>query len=223
RKAWLADFNQGLLCLSGASRGELGKVLLKDGVDAALDIAKYWQTIFNDRFYIELQRTGRANENEYNEQVIDISVAINIPLVATNDVRFLEASEFEAHEARVCINEGCVLDDPRRERLYSDQQYLRSTEDMLALFSDLPEAIENTVEVAKRCSMFVELGKSYLPNYPIPEGLTLEEFFRKLSLAGLEKRLEKLLAEGVNNKSTRQDYLERLDFELNIINAMGFP
>lgn len=223
RKAWVQEFNEGLICLSGASRGELGKILLKDGYELALDNAKFWQELFNNRFYIELQRTGRANENEYNEQIIAIAESLDLPLLATNDVRFLNATEFEAHEARVCINDGRVLGDSRRERLYSDQQYLRSSEDMLALFSDLPEAIQNTVELAKRCNMHVELGKSYLPNYPIPEDLTLEQFFRELSLAGLEKRFKSILAEGVNNSSSRQDYLDRLDFELKIINEMGFP
>jgi DNA polymerase-3 subunit alpha len=222
-RQWLKDYNEGLICLSGASRGDLGRVLLKDGFEQALKSAQHWQSVFKDRFYIELQRTGRVKENEYNEQVIAIANALSIPLVATNDVRFLDSSEFEAHEARVCINEGRVLDDPRRERLYSEQQYLRSSKEMLELFSDAPEAIQNTIEIAKRCNMHVALGESFLPNYPVPEGKTIEEFFRELSLDGLEMRLKTILIEGQESKNTRQEYFARLDFELDIINKMGYP
>ncbi len=225
RKEWIEEYQNGLLCLSGAGRGELGKILKKDGLDQGLECAKYWQSVFADRFYIELQRTGRAEENEYCELAVKVAETLGLPVVATNDVRFLEPDEFEAHEARVCINDGRVLDDPRRERLYSEQQYLRSSEEMRELFSDLPEAIENTVEVAKRCNLRVSLGKSYLPNYPIPEGKTIEEFFKDLSLQGLEERFKQL---GITDEPgdigrTRKDYLDRLDFELNIINEMGFP
>jgi len=224
-KQWLEKYHRGLICLSGAAGGELGKILLKDGVEAAKDNANYWHSLFEDRFYIELQRTGRANDNAYNEIAVRLAEELTIPLVATNDVRFLEQDQYEAHEARVCINDGRVLDDPKRPRLYSEQQYLRSSVEMLELFSDLPEALQNSIEIAKRCNMHVSLGKSFLPNYPVPNGLTLEQFFKQLSLDGLEKRLVQLNINEQSNRSgqSKQDYLERLDFELNIINEMGFP
>ncbi len=220
-ESWFESCHEGLLCLSGGVQGVLAHALFKDGVDAANTCASDWQRLFKDRFYIEVQRTGRARENEYNEACVSIAAKLDLPLVATNDVRFIEASEFEAHETRVCINDGRTLDDPRRERRYSEQQYLRSAEDMQALFVDLPEALQNTIEIAKRCNFHVALGSSYLPNYPIPETKTLDEFFREISLEGLHKRFAELeqLQQMV---ASREVYLERLDFELGIINSMGF-
>ncbi|HBA34275.1 MAG TPA: DNA polymerase III subunit alpha, partial [Gammaproteobacteria bacterium] len=123
---------------------------------------------------------------------LDIAEVMECPVVATNDVRFLEKEDFEAHEARVCINEGRVLDDPRREHRYSEEQYLRSADEMLELFEDLPEALENTVEIAKRCTLEVRLGETFLPNFPIPEGFTTEAYFTQQAKAGLEARLLEL-------------------------------
>jgi DNA polymerase III subunit alpha len=155
---------------------------------------------------------------------VGLATEMQCPVVATNDVRFLKASEFEVHEARVCIGEGRTLDDPRRERRYSDQQYLRSAEEMADLFSDIPEALANTVEIAKRCTINIQMGKYFLPEYPVPQGLTEAEFFRKISHEGLDWRLETIL------DKTRADYAERrkvyedrLNFELDIIIQMGFP
>ena len=148
--------------------------------------------LFPQRFYLELQRTGRQDEEDYLHSVIDLSANFDCPVVATNDVRFLIRDEFEAHEARVCIHEGRTLDDPRRERRFSEDQYLRSAEEMFELFSDIPEALENTIEIAKRCNLNLKLGSHFLPDYPIPEGLTIEEFFKRESYDGLNLRLENL-------------------------------
>ncbi|RMN22234.1 DNA polymerase III subunit alpha, partial [Pseudomonas cannabina] len=147
------------------------------------------------------------------------------PLVATNDVRFIKQTDFEAHETRVCIGEGRALDDPRRSHNYSDQQYLKSPEEMAELFSDLPEALENTVEIAKRCNIDVKLGTHFLPNFPIPDGMTIDEYFRKVSFDGLEERLSVLLPKETTEdyEAKRQVYVDRLNFELDIIIQMGFP
>ena len=145
-------------------------------------------------------------------------------MVATNDVRFLYASEFEAHEARVCIGEGLTLDDPRRARSYTEQQYLRSPQEMAELFADIPEALENTVQIARRCNVVLELGKPYLPDYPVPEGLTMDEYFRQLSHEGLDERLDKLFDASAPEFAAKQkEYRDRLEFELETIIQMGFP
>ena len=132
--------------------------------------------------------------------------------------------EFEAHEARVCIHEGRTLDDPRRERRFSEDQYLRSAEEMFELFSDIPEALENTIEIAKRCNLNLKLGSHFLPDYPIPEGLTIEEFFKRESYDGLNLRLENLFDSSTTDfEAKRKLYYERLQFEIDIIVEMGFP
>ncbi|HAJ85554.1 MAG TPA: DNA polymerase III subunit alpha, partial [Pseudomonas sp.] len=146
------------------------------------------------------------------------------PLVATNDVRFLKQEDFEAHETRVCIGEGRTLDDPRRPRTYSDQQYLKTPEEMAELFADLPEALENTVEIAKRCNIEVQLGTYFLPNFPVPEGMTIDDYLRQVSFEGLEERLEVLLPKDTPDyEAKKQVYIDRLEFELGTIIQMGFP
>ncbi|MRX28315.1 DNA polymerase III subunit alpha [Kangiella sp. HZ709] len=224
KKAWLPQHNEGLIILSGAREGDVGKALLADNMDAAAEYLGFWNHHFEDRFYLELQRTGRPQENEYIHQVIGIAQGSNTPVVATNDVRFIDSSDFGAHEARVCINQGRVLGDPRRPRDYSNQQYLRSADEMIELFSDIPEAIENTVEIAKRCNLDLMLGKYFLPDFPIPEGMTIDEFFAEESRKGLEKRLDHLYERSADNfAEIRQPYDERLQIELDVINEMGFP
>jgi DNA polymerase-3 subunit alpha len=222
--SWLEQHNDGLILLSGGREGDVGQLLLSDDQAAAEQQALYWQQHFPDRFYLELQRTARENEDTYLHAAVALADRLELPVVATNDVRFLKAEDFEAHEARVCIHDSRTLDDPRRARLYSEQQYLKSAEEMVELFSDLPEAIENTIEIAKRCNLEIELGKNYLPNYPVPDGLTMDEFFRKISLEGLEERLSVILdPQAADYADQKQAYIDRLDFELDIIIQMGFP
>lgn len=223
-KEWLIQANEGLIVLSGAREGEIGQALLSNNPNDADELLADWLVYFNDRFYIEVQRTERPYEEEYLHAAVALATKYNVPLVATNDVRFLTEEEFEAHETRVCIGEGRVLDDPKRPRNYSRQQYLKTPEQMAELFSDLPEALENTVEIAKRCNIKVQLGKYFLPNYPIPEGMTMDDFFRKESLDGLEERLSHILPlDTPDYKAKKQVYLDRLKFELDIIIQMGFP
>ncbi len=212
--------HSGLIVLSGGIGGHLWQ-LAAVGDDAGLEArVRQWQQVFGDRYYLELTRTGRAGEEAFVRRLVALAVRTSTPVVATNDVCFASADDFEAHETRVCIHEGRTLDDPRRERRYSAQQYLRSSEEMAALFADLPEALANAVQIARRCSVPVELGTYYLPDYPIPEEETLESFLRLTAAQGLAKRLEDrgLLAE----EATAADYDARLEFELDVINQMGF-
>ncbi len=221
---WLIEHNEGVIALSGGKFGDVGQAILDSKLTIAQENAERWVKAFGDRYYLELVRTGRAGEDTYIEGALNIAQLLQVPVVATNDVRFIEQSDFDAHEARVCIHQGMALDDPRRERRYSDQQYLRTQDEMVELFSDIPSALENTVEIARRCSASIRLGEYFLPDFPIPDGLTEAEFFRKISYEGLEWRLEELFDTGAEDfADTRKIYEDRLEFELDIIIQMGFP
>ncbi|ROL85356.1 DNA polymerase III, alpha subunit [Pseudomonas sp. NFIX51] len=224
-REWVAEAAEGLIMLSAAKEGEIGIALLAGDLQEAEILAREWMAVFPDRFYLEVQRTNRPNDEEQLHAAVALADKIGAPLVATNDVRFIKREDFEAHETRVCIGEGRALDDPRRSKNYSDQQYLKSAEEMAELFSDLPEALENTVEIAKRCNIEVKLGKHFLPDYPIPDGMTIDEYFRKVSFDGLEERLSVLLPKDTTQdyEAKRQVYVDRLNFELDIIIQMGFP
>ncbi|MDC0663885.1 DNA polymerase III subunit alpha [Marinobacter sp. SS21] len=224
KRQWLEQKAEGLIALSGANLGDVGKALLAGKTELARERAQYWMDLYPGAFYLELQRTGRSGDEDCLHLSVELAAALSCPVVATNDVHFLTADDFEAHEARVCIGESRTLDDPRRDRRFSDQQYLRSPEEMIELFSDIPEAIENTVEIARRCSVKVRMGEYFLPNYPIPDGMTMDEYFRKVSEEGLEARLEGILSkDDPEYQSKREAYYKRLDFELDIIIQMGFP
>ncbi|MGB3611080.1 MAG: DNA polymerase III subunit alpha [Cellvibrio sp.] len=224
QREWVSEHREGVIALSGGKFGDVGMSLLAGRTAQAQELLQGWMRDFPDRFYLELQRTGRENDEEYLHLAVALADELQCPVVATNDVRFLKRDEFEVHEARVCISEGRTLDDPRRERRYSEQQYLRSPEEMAELFSDIPEAIANTVEIAKRCNVTIQMGKYFLPEYPIPEGMTEAEFFRKISHEGLEERLERILDKSAPDYAERRKvYEDRLRFELDIIVQMGFP
>ena len=216
KREWLEQNHDGLIALSGAMEGDIGCALVTDKKDEALHFAMYWRNLFPNRFYLELQRVGKPNEEAYIAAAIDVAVALNLPVVATNDVRFIKQNEFAAHEIRVCINQGRVLDDARRPKNYTNQQYLRSAEEMAVLFADIPEALENTVEIAKRCSLTLTLGKNYLPDFPTPEGMTINDFIIAESEKGL---IERLKHHSVKNEN---EYHERLKIELDVITQMGF-
>ena len=224
KRSWLPEFSQGLIALSGGRTGEIGVALISGRSADAEQLLSEYMGIFEDRFYLELQRTGRPGEEDYLHAAVDLASKFSCPVVATNDVRFINAEEFEAHEARVCIYEGRALDDPRRERRYSEQQYLRSADEMAELFADIPEALQNSVEIAKRCNLDLRLGEYFLPDYPIPDGLTINEFFINESEAGLQERLNFLFDSSAEDFPAKQAlYAERLKFELDIIIQMGFP
>ncbi|WP_237064304.1 MULTISPECIES: DNA polymerase III subunit alpha [Microbulbifer] len=224
RREWLPEYAEGVLALSGARYGDVGRALVAGRTAQAEDLARQWAGVFPGRYYLELQRTGRPGDEDYLHAAVGLAQRLQLPVVATNDVRFLEESEFEAHEVRVCIHDGRALDDPRRERRYSPEQYFRTAEEMQELFSDIPEALQNTVEIARRCSAPIQLGKYFLPEYPIPEGMTENQFFEKISFEGLDARLETILDQSAPDYAERRTaYENRLRFELDIIIQMGFP
>lgn len=185
----------------------------------ALERLARWKKLFPNDFYIELQRTNRDGEERYLQSAIQIAEKFSVPVVATNDVRFMAPDDFDAHEARVCIQSSRVLGDSKRPKNYSDQQYFRSAAEMAQLFSDIPEALQNTVEIAKRCTVEMRLGEAFLPQFPLPEGVQLEKYFEDKAQAGLRERLS---AHRVNT-ITIAEYDDRLKHELSVINKMGFP
>ena len=224
KRSWLAEASDGLIALSGGRGGDIGVALISGRRAEAEQLLLDYMQIFSNRFYLELQRTGRADEEDYLHGAVALASQYSCPVVATNDVRFTQADEFEAHEARVCIHEGRALDDPRRERRFSEQQYLRSAEEMVELFADIPEALQNSIEIAKRCTLDLRLGEYFLPDYPIPDGMTINEFFIAESELGLQERLSVLFdTQAPEFTEIQQRYAERLKFELDIIIQMGFP
>ncbi len=224
QREWLEQNHNGLIALSGAMSGDIGRALLAEKHDEAIQLAEQWGALFENSFYLELQRVGKPDEEHYIAAAVELALATGLPVVATNDVRFIHQKDFAAHEVRVCINQGRVLDDTRRPRDYTEQQYLRSTEEMQVLFADIPEALENTVEIAKRCNLQLTLGENFLPDFPVPAGMTLDELMASESKKGLEERLLNYPAVGKGTDAeNRKVYYERLDTELKVITEMGFP
>ena len=219
---WLAEHSEGVIVLSGAQHGDVGVGLMKNNAKILDSALEFYQTHFPDRFYLELIRTGRQGEEDYLHLAVELADQRGLPVVATNEVCFIDREGFDAHEIRVCIHDGYTLDDNRRPKRYSDQQYLRTAEEMVELFSDIPEAIENTVEIAKRCNVTVRLNEYFLPQFPTG-GMTTEDFLVKVSEEGLEERLEFLFPDEEVRKAKRPEYDDRLRIELEVINQMGFP
>jgi len=217
---WLhAEAAHGLIALLGRE-SEVGRVALNQGIDAALTKLRPLTRLFPDRLYLELTRCGRDGEEKWNTLALALAAELELPVIASNDVRFLLQDDFDAHEARVCINQGRVLADNKRPRDYSNQQYLKSPEEMEALFADIPEALENTVELAKRCNVELKFGTYYLPDFPVPEGHDLASYIRALSRDGLKDRL---FVSPLAGNRTPADYETRLERELDVIIEMGFP
>jgi DNA polymerase-3 subunit alpha len=217
------DNNNGLIVLSGGLEGVFFTSLESNDLEAADQIAASWMQVFGDRFYIELQRVGREGEDALNNQLLGLATRHQVPIVATNTPCFLNQEEFNAHEARVCINQGRVLSDSRRVKVHTEQQYLKTQQEMLELFSDVPEAIENTVEIAKRCNVELSLGENFLPNFPVPEGMTIDEYFADLSQKGLDTRIVETSHRITFDENKRAEYQARLKRELDVICQMGFP
>ncbi|MHB1586476.1 MAG: DNA polymerase III subunit alpha [Acidiferrobacteraceae bacterium] len=216
---WLEGATDGLIALSGADQGDVGAALLSGRTARAEELLTRYLALFPDRYYIELQRTGQSFQEEYNQQALRLAENLKAPVVATNHVHFLNESDFDAHEIRVCIHEGHVLTDPRRPKRYTRQQYFRSADEMRALFQDIPSAIENTVEIAKRCNFRLEFDRHHLPEFPIPEGADVAEVLKRDSSRGLAARLEALAVP----QDQHTVYDRRLELELSVINKMGFP
>ena len=221
---WVLEANAGLIALSGGMDGDVGHLLRRGRAEDALAQARRWQAAFGNRYYLELTRCGRPDEEACLNGACAIAVEAGIGVVATNDVRFLAEADFDAHEARLCIAGGHVLADPRRPKAVTSQQYLKSPAEMAVLFADLPVALDNAVEIARRCNVTLNLGKPVLPDFPIPEGMTETDYFYALAREGLEERLGQLYdtsAEGF--AATRAPYDARLQRELDVIAGMGFP
>ena len=221
-QAWLATRSEGLIILSGAREGDIGRALLQNNARALQHSLEFYQTHFNQHFYVELIRTGRPQEEDYLHLAVALAAQHDLPVVATNEVVFLHASDFDAHEIRVAIHDGYTLGDPRRPQNYSAQQYLRSSEEMAEIFADIPEALVNSVEIAKRCNVTVRLDEYFLPDFPTGE-MSISDYLVKASKAGLEKRLEHIFPDPQERQAKRAEYDERLDIELDVINGMGFP
>jgi DNA polymerase-3 subunit alpha len=205
----------GLIALSGAAQGDIGRALVAGRAAEAGELLEGWQELFGDRFYLEVQRTGRPGDEAHIAGVLALVARRPAPVVATNDVRFLTRDEFEAHEARVCIHGGHRLDDPARPRRYSPEQYLKSPAEMAALFADLPEALANSVEIARRCSLPLAQGGVFLPAYDVPDGSSAADHLRRLATEGLARRIG-------HGSADAERYQARLERELGVIGGMGF-
>lgn len=220
---WLAGRSESLFVLLGQS-SSVARLSLSGQQLAAESDLMAWQQLFPAAVFLAVSRTGRKDEAAWIAQAVSLSIAQQAPLVAVNDVRFASVEDFEAHEVRVCIREGYVLDDPNRPKNYTEQQYLRSQSEMLALFADMPQACANTVEIAKACNLELTLGKNFLPDFPVPEGMTIETFFAYTSREGLEERLQVILDPAAADfEEKAKPYRERLEIELSTILQMGFP
>ncbi|MEK8097789.1 DNA polymerase III subunit alpha [Morganella morganii] len=222
QRDWLVNHKEGLIILSGGRKGDVGKFLLRGNSALVEQALEFWQTHFPDSFYLELIRTGRQDEESYLHAAVQLATEKSLPVVATNDVRFISSEDFDAHEIRVAIHDGYTLADPKRPKLYSPQQYLRSEDEMCELFADIPEALQNSVEIAKRCNVTIRLGEYFLPQFPTRD-MSTEDYLVKRSKEGLEERLAFLFPDPEVRAQRRPEYDERLDVELKVINQMGFP
>src|SRR3990170_7577310 len=213
---------EGLIALSGAASGDVGMALAQDNTVQAERLAREWSKLFPGRFYIELQRAGAPQTESTVRGALTLAGRLALPVVATHPVQFMRREEFTAHEARVCIAEGYVLGDQRRPKVFTPESYFKSQAEMAALFADLPEALANSVEIAKRCSLELDLGKSKLPQFPTPEGVSLEDYLCAQSRAGLGRRLAALFPDSAAQGDAGQRYIARLEFELKTIIQMGY-
>ena len=222
-KEWLKPLSEGLIALSGAQLGDIGQALLAQDNKKATACWEYWRDLFPNRFYLEISRVGKREEKTYIPAAAAFAEEHNIPIVATNDVHFLERDDFEAHEARVCIHAGMILNDSKRARHYTEQQYFRNQDEMQKLFADIPEALANTVEVAKRCNVTFNLGINLLPHFPTPNGETIETYLDRVTREGLHDRLLTILDKTADDYQEKYlPYEQRLVHELGVINKMGF-
>ena len=224
---WLAALNSGLIALSGGDQGAVGQALLLQDEPRAREAALRLSALFPGRFYIELQRAGLSGHETHVRAAVPLAASLSLPVVATHPVQFLAPEDFEAHEARVCIAEGETLANPRRVKRFSREQHFKTQGQMEALFADIPSALANSVEIARRCSLTLVLGKPRLPDFPTPlvDGapMPMADYFRLASHEGLENRLAQLFPDEARRAEERPRYVQRLDFEIETILKMGFP
>ncbi len=225
--AWLTALSNGLIALSGAQAGPVGQALVQGDAARARDAALQLAAIFPHRFFIELQRAGRSDDEAHVASAVQLAQRMKLPVVATHPVQFAAPDGYEAHEARVCIAEGEILGNPKRVRKFTRQQYFKSVSQMQALFADVPSALANTVEIAKRCNLSLVLGKPQLPEFPTPlvngQQMSSDDYFRHASHAGLQDRMRHLYPNDEVRNQEMPRYVERLEFEINTIVNMGFP
>ena len=222
--AWFdVDSTAGLIALSGGHQGDVGVALMNESLDGARSLAKIWSARFPNRYYLELQRDGRPECEPHIAHAVSLAEELGLPVVATHPVEFMLREDYMAHEARVCISEGYVLSDQRRPKTFTEDDYFKTQAEMTALFADLPEALQNSVEIARRCNLTLELGKSKLPDFPTPGGMPLDEYLRQFAREGLAKRMKVLFPEESVRASRLKEYEDRLELELNTIIQMGFP
>nr|WP_315848016.1 DNA polymerase III subunit alpha [uncultured Rhodoferax sp.] len=227
KMAWLKELHEGLICLAGAQAGPVGQALVQGDTDRAYEAAMQLAGVFPHRFYLEVQRAGRTDDEAHVIATVQLAARMMLPVVATHPIQFTEPDDFEAHEARVCIADGEILSNPKRVRRFTREQYFKSAAQMEALFADIPSAIANTLEIAKRCSLTLVLGKPQLPVFPTPEvngqRMSPEEYFRYASFEGLKDRMLHLYPKADAREAQMPRYVERLEFELATILKMGFP
>ncbi|MDO8292394.1 MAG: DNA polymerase III subunit alpha [Gallionella sp.] len=223
RREWFHEGTTGLIALSGAHLGDVGSALLSGNAAQAKQFAQEWAALFNNRYYLEVQRAGFADEEHYLHAATQLAAELGLPVVATHPVQFISADDFKAHEARVCIAEGYVLNDKRRVKAFTAQQYFKTQAEMAELFADLPEALQNSVEIARRCNLALVLGKPSLPDFPTPNGQGLDEYLREQSETGLQQRMKLLYPDEVERAARLPEYQARLVFENDTIIKMGFP
>ncbi len=227
RWAWLAELGEGLIALSGADLGPVGQALAAGDSGRARAVAERLAACFPRRFYVELQRAGLPGQEAHVRAAVELAASLGLPVVATHPVQFLAPDDFEAHEARVCVAEGEMLTNPRRVKRFGREQYFKTQAQMAALFADLPSALANSVEIAKRCNLSLVLGKPQLPDFPTPvvdgQAMPMAEYFRVASHEGLVRRLVHLYPDPARRELERPRYVERLDFEIQTILKMGFP
>jgi DNA polymerase-3 subunit alpha len=221
---WLIEAGtEGLIALSGAQWGDVGHALLGESPDTAREAARRWADLFEGRYYLEIQRNGRPESEIHLQRTVALAGELGLPVVATHPIQFLRREDFKAHEARVCIAEGYILTDRRRPKAFTAEDYFKSQAEMAELFADLPEALENSIEIARRCNLTLELGKSKLPRFPTPDGMGLDDYLRARAREGLESRLAYLYPCPEQRGERTHTYRERLELELATIIQMGFP
>ena len=224
---WLSELSRGLIALSGADLGAVGVALLAGDAERARAAAQRLAALFPGRFYLELQRAGLATNEAHVRAAVPLAAELGLPVVATHPVQFATPDDFEAHEARVCVAEGETLGNAKRIKRFSREQYFKDQAQMQALFADVPSAIANTLQIAKRCSLKLEMGKNYLPDFPTPEvngqPMAMADYFRQASFDGLQQRLLALYPDAGQRDAQRARYVERLEFEIGVILGMGFP
>ncbi|MEW6314564.1 MAG: DNA polymerase III subunit alpha [Pseudomonadota bacterium] len=222
-RRWLAEGSEGLIALSGAHLGDVGQALLAGHAEQAEVLAAEWNALFPQRYYLELQRTGQPQAEACVQHTLRLARKLGLPVVATHPIQFLDADDYRAHEARVCIAEGYILADRRRPQQFAAQQYFKTQAEMVELFADVPQALANSVEIAKRCNLTLELGKNYLPRFPTPDGMSLDDYLKVRAAEGLEKRLRELFPDEAQRAAQAARYRQQLEFEVGTIVQMGFP